>query len=74
MGYLDATLTQVFTRLREADVSLRDVTIAQMGNGARECEWRHALEAHAEAFRDFEESQLSWVLPRKKTFDFRLFA
>ena len=27
------------------DVSLRDVTITQMGNGASKCEWRHALEA-----------------------------
>ena len=26
-------------------MSFRDVTIAQMGNGARECEWRHAPEA-----------------------------
>ena len=37
MGYLGATLTQLFTRAGEADVSLRDVTIAQMGNGYREC-------------------------------------
>ena len=37
MGYLGATFTQVFTRAGGADVSLRDVTIAQMGNGAREC-------------------------------------
>ena len=37
MGYLGATLTQVFTHARGADVSLRDVTIAQMGNGATEC-------------------------------------
>ena len=27
-----------------ADMSLRDVTMTQMGNGARECRWRHALE------------------------------
>ena len=33
MGYLGATLTQVFTRAGGADVSLRDVTIAQMWNG-----------------------------------------
>ena len=33
-----ATLTQVFTCAGGADVSLRDVTIAQMGNGASECE------------------------------------
>ena len=45
MGYLGATLTQVFTRARGADVSLRDITIAQMGNGDRECEWHHAPEA-----------------------------
>ena len=37
MGYLGATLTQVFTRAGGTDVSLRDVTIAQMGNGATEC-------------------------------------
>ena len=45
MGYLGATLAQVFTRERRADVSLRDVTIAQMGNGVTECRWRHAPEA-----------------------------
>ena len=31
MGYLGATFTQVFTRVHEADVSLRDVTIARDG-------------------------------------------
>ena len=30
------------------------------------CEWRHAPEAHAEDFGDFEESQLSWVLPSEE--------
>ena len=44
MGYLGATLTQVFARAGGADVSLRDVTISQMGNWAGECEWRHAPE------------------------------
>ena len=34
MGYLGATLTQVFMRVRGADMSLRDITIAQMGIGA----------------------------------------
>ena len=29
----------------KADMSLRDVTIAQMGNGESNCEWRHAPEA-----------------------------
>ena len=38
MGYLGATFTQVFKRARGADVSLRDVSIAQMGNGACKCE------------------------------------
>ena len=45
MGYLGATLTQVFTCAGGADVSLRDVTRAQMGNRAKECDWRHAPEA-----------------------------
>ena len=44
MGYLGATLTQVFTRAGGTDVALRDVTIAQMGNGATEYGWRHAPE------------------------------
>ena len=76
MGYLGATLTQVFTRAGGADVSLRDVTIAQMGNGARECGWRHAPEARG-GFGGFWKSQLvelSWVLPREKTVGFRLLA
>ena len=34
-GYLGATLKQVFTRAGGTDVLLRDVTIAQVGNGAR---------------------------------------
>ena len=38
MGYLVATLRQVFMCAHGADVSLRDVTIAHMVNGARECE------------------------------------
>ena len=45
MGYLDATLTQVFTHEGGTDVSLRDVAIAQIGNVATECGWRHAPEA-----------------------------
>ena len=57
MGYLGATLTQVFTRMRGADVSLRDITKAQMGNGVTECGWRHEPEAHG-GFGDFE--KVSW--------------
>ena len=73
MGYLGATLTQVFTCAGGADVSLRDFTIAQMGNGARECRWCHAPEARR-GFWGFWKSQLSWVLPREKTVGFRLLA
>ena len=43
----------VHARAGEADMSLRDVTIAQMGNGVSECEWRHAPEARR-GFGDFE--------------------
>ena len=47
------TWAQVFMRVRDgADVTLRDVTIAQMGNWDRECEWRHAPEARG-AFCEF---------------------
>ena len=48
----------MFTRAGGADVSLRNVTIAQMGNGARECGWRHAPEAR-EGFWEFWKSQLA---------------
>ena len=36
---------QVFKRVGGTDMSLRDVTIAQMGNRATECGWCHAPEA-----------------------------
>ena len=64
MGYLGATLTQVFTHARVggADVSHRDVTIAQMGNGATECGWRHAPEARG-GFGGFWKSQLVELSP-----------
>ena len=58
MGYLGATLTQVFTHAHGADVSFIDVTIAQMGNKASKCEWCHAPAARG-AFWDFE--KVSWV-------------
>ncbi len=53
-----------------ADVSLRDVTIALMGNRASMCEWRHAPEARG-GFWDFEKSALVEFLARKKTVDFQ---
>ena len=51
---------QVFTRADGADVSLRDVTIIQMGNGARECRWRHAPEARG-GFWGFWRKSVGWV-------------
>ena len=61
-------------RARGADVSLRDVPIAQIGNEASKCEWRHAPEARG-GFWDLEKvSDLIWDLPREKTVDFRLLA
>ena len=47
----------MFTRAGGADVSLRDVIITQMGNGARVCGWRHAPEARI-GFGGFWKSQL----------------
>ena len=63
---------QVFTRAGGADVSLRDVTIAQMGNGARECGWRHAPEARG-GFGGFWKNQLVELRTRHRTrrVDFR---
>ena len=46
----------VHARASGADVLLRDVTIAEMGNGASKCEWRHAPEARG-GFGEFEESE-----------------
>ena len=66
MDYLGATLTQVFTGAGGPDVSLRDVTIAQMGNGARECGWRHAPEARG-GFWGFWKSQgVEFYLGRRR--------
>ena len=62
MGYLGATLTQVFTRVGGADVSLRDITIAQIENKATECGWRHAPEAHGGFWR-FWKSQFVELSP-----------
>ena len=72
MDYLGATLMQVFMRAGGADVSLRDVTIAQMGNEARECGWRHAPEARRR-FWGFWKSQLVGLRTRHRTrrVDFR---
>ena len=54
MGYLGTTLTQVFIHARGVDVSLRDVTIAQMGNEASGNDVTHRK--RAVDFGNFEES------------------
>ena len=56
----------MFTCVGGVDVSLRDVTIAQMGNGARECGWCHAPEVHG-GFRGFWKSQLVELRTRHRT-------
>ena len=66
MGYLGATLTQVFTRAGRADVSLRDVTIAQMGNGVRECGWRHVPEARGGFWGFWKSSWVEFCLGRRR--------
>ena len=71
MGYLGAILTQVFTRAGGADLSLRDVTIAQMGNGL-ESAGDVTHRKRAEDLGYFE--KVNWVLPREKTVGFRLLA
>ena len=72
MGYLGATLTQVFTHARGANVSLRDVTVGKRDYRVRVTS---RTESARRIFWDFEKvSLLSWVLPREKTVDFRLLA
>ena len=63
---------QVFTRAGAGDVSFRDVTIAQMGNGATEYGWHLAPEVHGE-FGGFWKSQLVESRTRQRTrrVDFR---
>ena len=75
MDNLGATLKQMFTRAGGADVSLRDVTVALMGNGATECGWRHAPEARG-GFGGFWKSQLVELRTghRTRRVDFRLLA
>ena len=47
------------------DVSFRDVKIKiPDSNVTWGCEWRHAPEAWAEDFGEFEKKSVSWVLPR----------
>ena len=61
----------VHTRAHGADVSLRDVTIAQMRNGARESEWRHAPEARG-GFWVIWKSQFVELRTRLRTGRFKL--
>ena len=66
MGYLGATLTQVFKHAGGADVSLRDVTIAQMGNRATECGWRHAPEARGGFWGFWKSHLVEFCLGRRR--------
>ena len=61
MGYLGATLIQVFTRActGRADVSLRDVTMAHIGSGVTECGWHHAPEEPG-GFWEILKKSVSW--------------
>ena len=59
MGYLGATLTQVFERAGGVDMSLRDVTITHIGSGVTECGWRHAPEERR-GFWEFLKKSVSW--------------
>ena len=67
----EQTWAQVLTRTQGGCVVHR---CQNKNPRTRGCEWRHAPEACAEDLGDFEKSQLSWVLPREKTVDFRLLA
>ena len=62
---------QVFTCARAEWMYHSDVTIAQMGNGATECWWRHTPEAHG-GFGGFWKRQLvelsSWLRRRQLAF------
>ena len=66
MGYFGATLTHVFTRVGGANVSLRDVTIAQMRNGAWQCGWRHAPEVYGGFGRFWKSQFVEYCLGRRR--------
>ena len=55
-----------------ADASLRDVTIAQMGNGASKCEWRHAPKARGGFWEFWRKSVELRNGHRTRRIDFRL--
>ena len=57
---------QVFMRAGGADVSLRDITIAQMGNGAREWGWRHAPEARGGFWRFWKSQLVQFCLGKRQ--------
>ena len=64
----------VHTCVHGADMSLRDVTIAQMGNGARECKWCHALEARGGFWEFWRKSVELRTRPWTGRVDFHLLA
>ena len=49
-----------------ADMSLRDVTIAQMWNGVRECRWRHTLEARGGYWGFWKSQWVEFCLGRRR--------
>ena len=66
--------TGVHARTDGADVSLRDVTIAQMGNGASKCEWRHAPEVRGGFWEFWRKLGELKTRHRTRRVDFRLLA
>ena len=70
MGYLGATWTHVFMPARGADVSFRDVRIKIPDRGM----WMTSCTGSERGgFWGIWKKSVSWVLPRRKTVDFRLF-
>ena len=71
-GLLRCNITAGVHARGGADVSFRDVTMAQMENEARECGWRHAPEARG-GFWEIRKSQFVELRTRLRTgrVDFR---
>ena len=74
MGYLGATLTQVFTRARGADVSLRDVTTVQDGKRGYRVQMTSRTRSARKIWGDFEKVSGVETRHRMRRVDFRLLA
>ena len=67
--------TIIHAHARRAEVSLRDVTIAQMGNGGQQVRMMSLTWSARRILGDFEKvCELRWDLPRGKTVGFSLLA